>query len=685
MEIFMNKTNTHFITSIFLSIACVGMTVESIALHWEFWVPPLIIGGLIALWVIHITQYSTDLFRENYYLIYGMMVVFFHGVHESSFFDIGLVCCLMLVTFTMLSRKELPRLILAEYVVIMVIQLIMVIRNDSVVFDALTLSRVVLHVAIVICTYLVCITLIKSRSELKKKLDESEETSRVIQEDMEDFLTNISHELRTPVNVVNGMSTIILNDFGSEEIKSIHNAGIRLSHQIEDIQDYTELKRGGVILEEEKYMILSLVNDMLASFPIQDKNNRLEFIIDLDPAVPTMLKGDIRKLHKIIRHLMDNAIKFTRKGGLYVRVHSAPREYGINLLIEVTDTGVGMSRKDISNVSKGFYQANKKRTRSTGGIGLGLNVVHGLVHSMNGFVAIESDGRHGSTVRVSIPQEIVDPTPCLVVEKTQDVNVVFYTMPDKYKVAAVRDFYRNMATNMAAGLHLNLYSASGLEDLQCSMKITHIFMGAEEYVLSPEIFDMIAEEGVIVAVSAPEGFRVTAGSRVIVMPKPLYGVPVVKVLNGIDQSVDYIEDDSKHKPMLDGVRALIVDDEPMNLVVAAGLFKQYGIITDTADGGRESVAKCAVGNYDLVFMDHMMPEMDGVEAMKLIKKQAADEGRKIRVVALTANVVSSAKEMFQREGFDGFIAKPIDIMEFERVMKQVLPADKIHFVRRDGQ
>ncbi|MBR4515013.1 MAG: response regulator [Lachnospiraceae bacterium] len=117
---------------------------------------------------------------------------------------------------------------------------------------------------------------------------------------------------------------------------------------------------------------------------------------------------------------------------------------------------------------------------------------------------------------------------------------------------------------------------------------------------------------------------------------------------------------------------MVVDDEPMNLVVAAGLFSDYGMSVDTSLSGKEAVNKYRDGDYDIVFMDHMMPEMDGVEAMKRIKKVADETGRSVVVIVLTANVVSGAKEMFAREGFDGFLSKPIYTKDYERIVSQLL-------------
>ena len=156
------------------------------------------------------------------------------------------------------------------------------------------------------------------------------------------------------------------------------------------------------------------------------------------------------------------------------------------------------------------------------------------------------------------------------------------------------------------------------------------------------------------------------------MPKPLYAYPIIKILNKGFEAGNTEDDKLTEKPVFKDVKALIVDDEPMNLVVATSLFRDYEMIIDTADSGRAAVQKFRNNDYDLVFMDHMMPEMDGVEAMKQIRTSASDLHKEVKIIALTANAVSGAREMFIKEGFDGFIAKPINTSDFERVMLRVL-------------
>ena len=492
---------------------------------------------------------------------------------------------------------------------------------------------------------------------------------------MEDFLSNISHELRTPVNVVNGMSDLLIRRGAGEEADAIKNAGIRLAYQIEDIQDFTECKRNKVFLEEDNYMSISLINDVVTSFRFYDNPRDLEMVVDLNPDVPTMMRGDIKKLHKIFRHLLDNAVKFTRHGGIHVRMYSEETEYGVNLTIEMTDTGIGMNRNAIRSVTEGLYQENKKRDRSSGGIGLGLFIVYGFAHRMGGFVKIESERGNGSTVRVTVPQKVVDAKPCLALRDSFEGAVLFHVRQDKYKVAKLRDFYRSMASNLAMGVHVPLYPAETVyevERLKEKYDVSTVFMGQDEYEENRGYFEELAKEDIVVAVSAGPDLKLPEGSRVILMPKPLYAYPIMKILNDGRSARDLDGNEYAEKPVFRDVRALIVDDEPMNLVVASSIFREYQMIIDTADSGREAIRKFRDNDYDVVFMDHMMPEMDGVEAMKQIKAAATEMGRDIIVIALTANAVSGAREMFMKEGFDGFIAKPINTADFERVLQREL-------------
>ncbi|MBR5420097.1 MAG: response regulator [Lachnospiraceae bacterium] len=671
----MNGKSNEKIIVLVATLASVGLIIENILMGWEFWVPPVVFVGAVSLWAVNLSDVMDFRIRRLFYFMFAVLLLFYHGIHKASFFDVAIAVVLVMITYSILNSAYMMNVLLLEFFVIWFIHIINLPGGDPLVYDRLSVSRMLLHVSIVLLVYFINVRSINERLEEEEESRLKEGRIEANDASMEDFLSNISHELRTPVNVVNGMSDLLIRKGAGKEAESIKQAGVRLAYQIEDIQDYTECKRGKVFLEEDNYMSTSLINDVVTSFRVSEKAGDLELVVDLDPATPAMMRGDIKKLHKIFRHLLENAVKFTRQGGILVKMYSENTDYGVNLTIEMTDTGIGMNRSAIRSVTEGMYQENKKRNRSSGGIGLGLFIVYGFAHRMGGFVKIESERRVGTTIRVTIPQKLVDGKPCLSLEESFDGAVLFHVKPDKYKTPRLRDFYRNMAARLATGIHVPLYPADTVyevERLKEKMNVTHVFMGQEEYEENRGYFDALSQEDIVVAVSAGPGVKTGAGSRVLLMPKPLYAYPVIKVLNDGRNAKDMDGQVTTEKPVFRNVKALVVDDEPMNLVVATSLFRNYEMSVETAGSGKEAIQKFRDFSYDLIFMDHMMPEMDGVEAMKRIRAAADELGKKARVIALTANAVSGAREMFIQEGFDGFIAKPINTADFERVVQRVL-------------
>ncbi|MBR6223930.1 MAG: response regulator [Lachnospiraceae bacterium] len=655
-----------------ISVGCIGLISVSIMLDWEFWVPPVVIFGLAAAWFIHIIQYGSYTARENYFFVFSVLVAFYHGVHYTSFFDVFVVISYLMVTFALTGRKEFQVLFLTEFFILMVIQVILSITTHNVEMDSLNIARVSFHSVALICEYRIIVEFIKRLNKDKGELLRMSAEREADKIETEDFLVNVSHELRTPVNVINGMSGIILKKEEREDIASIRDAGLRLSHQIEDIQDYSEIQRGNVVLENDKYMITSLLNDIVVDRRNVENESKVELIVELDPDIPNMMRGDAGKIDKIIRHLLSNGFKYTKAGCVFLKVTGIKRDYGINLIIEVTDTGIGMASSDLERISKGIYQIDRKRNRSTGGIGLGLPVVYGFVREMKGFVTIESEKGLGTTVRISIAQEIVDPEPCLPLDNNAHINALFHMSPNDKKSIKTREYYKRLATDIAAAYRIDLFFAPAKKEINKILDrndITHIFMGEEEYLADPAYFEKITKEGIAVAVISDRGFKLKNDSRVTLLPKPLNSYSIIGALNREIREISSYGFGVEEKiAELDGLRSLVVDDEPMNLVVATGLFKEYKMLVDTASSGMEAIEKFATNEYDVIFMDHMMPEMDGVEAMKKIRDLAVNQGKGVKIIALTANAISGAREMFLSEGFDGFISKPINTRDFERTM-----------------
>ena len=665
-------------------LAQIGFIIEILLSDWEPMSIVVIGIGILAMIWVHLTQKVGSAYRITIYFVLASLSIFFMVSHEDGLINPAVLIILLITSFSLFNKPYYLNIGYAEYILILIYRMIVFGLSEGNI-GGYSIYSVMAYFAILTTVFALCHLSVSDKRMTREEIEKLNSTVEKNQNDIGDFLSNVSHELRTPVNVIGGMSTLTSKDVDIEEYQNMKEACVRLTHQIDDIQDYTEVVRDEVIINENDYMCDSLLRDVVSYYKSVDRKKNLEFIVDLAPDTPSMLRGDIEKLHKLFRHLIDNAMKFTKKGGIYLKVYARPREYGANLIIEVTDTGIGMSRAQISMLSTGMYQANKKRNRSTGGIGLGYTIIYGFVRKMGGFVKIESDKGRGTKVHLSIPQKVIDKTPCMSITNENAGDILYYTDTKSIQVPEIREYNRAMAANLAAGIGVHLYATADKKEftrLLNELNVTNIFTTEFEYDSDSEFFDKLAKDNYIVTASTDEDCSSVSDKGVLFIPKPLCGSDIVRIING--EYKDLLNSKSIDlKTTFTGVRALVVDDEPMNLVVATGIFKEYGLIVDTAESGPEAINKYKERDYDIVFMDHMMPEMDGVEAMKIIKEIARNNNRKTVIVALTANVLSGAREMFIKEGFDGFLAKPINVNEFVRVLKKTLPDDVLVREGRD--
>ncbi len=673
---------THLLILFVCTIMIFVLTAESFLLGWDKGAIVLLWIGLVASWVIHITETIPAGIRLWLYFILCMLAFFFYGIHETSVYDLAPVMILAIIMFSSADMYSLIRLCVLTYFLTMGYDFLFV-MGSSMEISPLVISRILLHLLLVYMSGYMTKLGINRRSKERKQMEEQIGKLEETNQKTEDFLTNVSHELRTPINAVTGISAVMLKNEEDEgkqkDLISIQAAGYRLFSQIGDILDYTEIDTGKMKLSEDTYMISSLINDLIASNRIKLKEGLPELIFDVDADVPAVMLGDEKKIKKILGHLIDNAYKFTQKGGIYVRIYALRKEYGINLCIRVSDTGVGISEDELEMIQERFYQSNTGRDRKAGGLGLGLPIVYGMVSAMEGFIQIKSRLGEGTTVSVSIPQKVVDEGPCMVVEKREELCLACYLKLELYEVPEIRDYYNASISHMVQGLEVTLHRVFHMDELEklVSMyQLTHLFIGRAEYEENRYYFEEL-DPGIQVIVVAEDHYVLPERCRVKLLKKPFYSLPLVNILNAETEEETQLKEKSMICP---GVRVLVVDDEPMNLMVAEGIFKEYQMRVTTAESGRKAIDLCEKEDFDLIFLDHMMPEMDGVETLKRLRKAYADTGRVPTVIAFTANAVSGAREMFLREGFDEFVSKPIEPLEMERILRKVLPKSSFLYV-----
>ena len=676
--------SSHMMIIITYTILSVMLIIETYIMDWERWAVVVIAGGVIATWYFHFSGIGNDLLRLWICSILIMTTFFYYGCHETSLFDLAIVMSVVMILYTMTGVHSLITLCQVTFYLTFVYEMIIMYAAGTRP-DALIVTRSILHIAIITVMGWICRTIIDKWSEV---LDQSREEVSALNESVKrinDFIANVSHEIRTPINAILGICNMAIADETEErkidKLLSIEEAGKKIGEQISDILDYSEIDRNDLANNCEDYMLSSLLNDVVNELTPYRKKE-LELVIDVDASIPSVMNSDAAKIKKILWHTIVNGLKYTNEGGVYVHLSPVPHDYGINLCIEVKDTGIGMDERQLEMIYDSFYKADSGRDRMTGGLGLGMRIVHGFVRSLGGFMTIESAVSEGTTIRISIPNKVVDEAGCMSVRDRDKISLGAYLHFEKYPDPNVREFYDSMVRNIVTGLKVTMHRVDNVESLHAlieSKKLTHLFAGPEEYNDNVEYMEELAKTIIVTVVANPEELCVPSGSRVRIMPKPFYCFPVVGILNS--KATDEIAEEGK--VTFPGARILVVDDEPMNLIVSSAMLARYNMIVTTCESGQEAIDICRDNEFDIIFMDHMMPGMDGVEAMKRIRSNMARGKIAVPVIAFTANAVSSAKEMFRREGFDGFISKPVDRIEMERVLRRLLPANLISVERPD--
>ncbi len=677
-------TGRHLLLAVITTIFTGILDAVTIIMGWELWLIPLVTAGCLIVWALHITRTGPPNVYEG--LCSGLLLLefFFFSVHESSLFDIPAMAGILVFSLFMLNKKWILYVMSALYVLAL-LHHTLVLRTVSLQMGARDMLRLVLGMVVVFGGTLLARYWINQRTAQWEWYQRVLSELETVGKQNAVFLSNVSHELRTPINMVIGISEVALGKKLSPDVRmdmnSIKMAGKRLSSQISNMMDYTEIVAGTMAPAREEYMITSVLNDVITNTALQTNRQHLEMVFDIDPKTPAVLVGDAEKISHVMKILLENSIKFTEEGGVNIRIGYRDEAYGINLIMDIRDTGIGMTDAQLMKIYDDFYQADAESNRFVGGLGLGLPIARGLLNAMGGFIHFDSEGPQGLRAHIVIPQGVVDRRPCITLTHPEEMCIGCYFKPEKYARDEVRGYYDGLILSLMTGLGIQGYQAhnfDGLLRLQKAKRLTHIFIAQPEYEENPDYYEDLTQKVIVIA---EREFTLPAGSRLQVIHKPFSALSVANLLNGEIGERGFAEDQAAgRKPFTcKGVRALAVDDEEMNLVVAKGVLGSYGMEVETCLSGREALARCENTAYDIIFLDHMMPGFDGVETLKQLREMQGGAYQDLPVVALTANTVSGAREMFRAEGFTEFVPKPIERTVLERVLRKVLPKSRIQY------
>ncbi len=531
--------------------------------------------------------------------------------------------------------------------------------------------------------------LLNDVTDLQEALETAERSNQI----KSNFLAKMSHEIRTPMNAIIGMTELVLRENVSENARShtldIKQAGANLMAIINDILDFSKIESEKLEILSTPYLFSSLVNDVVSIIRMRVIDKPLLFVTNIDPNIPNRLFGDDIRIRQILLNLLNNAYKYCNEGFLSLSIKGEPGEDGtVMLTFDISDSGIGIQEEDIDKLFHDFVQIDATRNRGVEGTGLGLTIAKSLCIAMDGDITVESEFGKGTTFTVTIPQRYEEGESFASLSNPKAFGVLLYEERAVYSDSILYTLERLGVRNALATNGDEFWEA-----LQTA-KYPYVFVSSHLYdeagvTLMDWQRENSGKKGAdgestwpdVQLVLLSEVGKTTIDKRSVTsIDMPMHAASIVNLLEGGTEYKDYDENTEMFAPhfIAPSARVLVVDDINTNLKVVIGLLSPYQMKVDTCLSGEEAISLVRANEYDVVFMDHMMPCMDGVEATQRIRGlEASDERYKqLPVVALTANAISGVKEMFLQNGFHDFLPKPIEMVMLNTILEKWIPKHK---------
>ena len=495
-----------------------------------------------------------------------------------------------------------------------------------------------------------------------------------------DFLANMSHEIRTPMNGVIGMAEMALREeltpTARDYIQQIKTSGQTLLTIINDVLDFSKIESGKMDIIIDEYETMSLIYDVIGIIMTRLKDKNVELIIDVVPDLPEKLYGDITRNKQILINLANNAAKFTNRGYIKICVgYEKIDEDNIELQVSVEDTGIGIKETELQLLFQSFQQLDSKRNRNIEGTGLGLAISKRLLNLMDGNIRVESTYNKGSTFSFSLPQKVVTFQPSIDIKGVEQFHII--------GIGAETIVQKQIAVD-AGRLGVSYELVSSNEEIVLEHLNENTFLFIEHAFFTPYVEKFVRAHPEITAVLFVDFFGTVEYDipNLRIIKEPIYVLNMALLLQNKEFSGEYATAEADSFDFIaPTAEVLVVDDNPVNLTVAEGLLEPLQMKIDTAGGGLEAVDKISSKHYDLILMDHMMPELDGVETTHIIRR-FHEEYNDVPIIVLTANAIEGTKQMFLKEGMNDFVPKPIEVQILVSAIRRWLPIDKIKKIQK---